>query len=1480
MDAIERWVQEAFAPVVLTFSTPEVERIAQKNALSFADLLNGFAALSDVDVPVRSVSHALRLTSFNYRFLPARQFGTLPISDATRHLNESVARHPPKGGPVVDLQIPRVESVDDVPVYLRAIGADPDNSEPFSWYREFKLTLMDTFRCEEYSMMCHPAAMLVVVSSTDANPRQSFQELASPQNLPPSFMQGLYDPALVPKFYVVLHDAGETEGTSIDPEAILRSLNIAEGTGAVIRVNSNANAPQDPATTAANSAIWSAHPYVRPALFPAADISASSAGAGSLGSLLSQDDITGLRAFVRDFGLRFVLSAMESRIFQLNDIVSAMKKGVKNVFKSWLRKPKDLSSRPSNSNGNGGAGGNGAITYRYDSIESQTRLLADTAFLVRDYELALQMYRLARDDFKSDKSIFHCANANEMIALCLLLNRGSPMQITNALDSANAAYAKVNTLVASRLAVRTAVIAGEIYNALSHMGLFTDYMDNASAALIRGSTMEQGICSAVLMERAALCDLHARQPKFRKYGFRMVMAGHIYDSLGHSPHSARCYSLARAIYDCSGWFQVEDHINFTLAQQANRLNDPMASINLFLKLIGTGRNSASQQEALLYEFGLIVKEILLTTTDGASNTSRSGPVSIFQDGRGENKLLVKDLCMPELDDKSTVVFAPVNAVGIDRSIDGNESDADTWKQLEELVDKQNRLHQYATSNDTVSNPDKSANRWFAPAHFYAMPYRNKRNAAKKPANYALGEQIYVEFVMKNALSCAVDVENIHLFGKFEPLDGGDVFNVPEPIKRTDDDSEEAIAAAAAAASERVAVASVNLQLLPVSEERVRLAICPKVPGKLTIVGVQWSICGGDVHGEHAFDIPGPLLQDTRAHKEARARAPNTSLVANVVGEMPWLGVEIDCDARDVFVGEVVQMRVSVFNAGSAAVTGLQCSSKSLMLCASVSPPDTPSAGHELAGYIGASGQVVDLSAVTLEPDEKKVFTLWARASSSGRQQVPLLFQYSGPSADNGGVTGSRSMSSSPLKRVVKVKVALNVVPCVDVAYSVEPSLAHSGEFILGISVANQRTDAVDASAKSSTVQLEQLLCVSKYWTVEKFAAPLPSETLGVVSDANRLRYQEASTSYFRLKPRGPSTVSVYQPYSIPLTSDSSFGSEGGVAKLPLEQFLCLDNALGMVKSASAGDGDGSNGDAKAGAGAGGGGLRSIQSVRRENKALKANQDNSTVGGEANDTVVQSQPTTKEALLSARDVDGHLVLVWSAACTSSSDGDNERRAVGQSNFTSIQVRSPLQPQSCPLNVTLEYADNISLNPASSNGIYFSQLDFVMHISNTASIDSPPIDFTVELLHPEEASSAPAEDEAAVALFPGGGKSTGARRDLPYSVPLNRNALPRRSSSPHFFWTGVTKKTISQFAPNARASIRMSACFVAPGVYNLNRFRVVMLPSQSTKGSVAAAFAFPADHLVYANPPRPSSPTTENQQTTAAGIPAAEPLVAVP
>jgi ER-Golgi trafficking TRAPP I complex 85 kDa subunit len=75
-----------------------------------------------------------------------------------------------------------------------------------------------------------------------------------------------------------------------------------------------------------------------------------------------------------------------------NVIVSDRKKGVRNgleEFLGWFFEIREAN-----------VSNNNDMKYRFDSIETQTRLLADAHFLVRDYDAALSMYRLIQDEFK------------------------------------------------------------------------------------------------------------------------------------------------------------------------------------------------------------------------------------------------------------------------------------------------------------------------------------------------------------------------------------------------------------------------------------------------------------------------------------------------------------------------------------------------------------------------------------------------------------------------------------------------------------------------------------------------------------------------------------------------------------------------------------------------------------------------------------------------------------------------------------------------------------------------------------------------------------------------------------------------------------------------------------------------------------------------------------------------------------------------
>ncbi|KAG6623968.1 Trafficking protein particle complex subunit 8 [Phytophthora cinnamomi] len=296
--------------------------------------------------------------------------------------------------------------------------------------------------------------------------------------------------------------------------------------------------------------------------------------------------------------------------------------------------------------------------------------------------------------------------------------------------------------------------------------------------------------------------------------------------------------------------------------------------------------------------------------------------------------------------------------------------------------------------------------------------------------------------------------------------------------------------------------------------------------------------------------------------------------------------------------------------------------------------------------------------------------------------------------------------------------------------------------------------------------------------------------------------------------------------------------------LPVEQFLCLENAAELVRVGGAGGGD-------AGEGKRGGGFRTIQSVRRENKALK-----SAAGDDAYEPKPQQepQPTSKGALLSHPDIDGHLVLVWSTNCSSSYSekvaGVAPHRAIGQTNLTSVKIRPPVQESSCPLTVTLTYNDTVELRsstyPGSTSGLSIAELDIMMQVCNDSTPSSAPLDVTVEMLHPEEAQASLPNSASLTKLH-----------SISYS-----GASPPHGAPPRFFWTGVTKKKVARFSPNSRVAINLKACFMAPGVYNLNRFRFVV-QSATSNGQPPDVFMLPAEYLVYVESPGASLGSEVNQ-----------------
>eukprot|EP01102_Stenamoeba_stenopodia_P016361 TRINITY_DN5717_c0_g2_i1.p1 TRINITY_DN5717_c0_g2~~TRINITY_DN5717_c0_g2_i1.p1 ORF type:complete len:272 (+),score=58.91 TRINITY_DN5717_c0_g2_i1:79-816(+) len=78
--------------------------------------------------------------------------------------------------------------------------------------------------------------------------------------------------------------------------------------------------------------------------------------------------------------------------------------------------------------------------------------------------------------------------------------------------------------------------------------------------------------------------------------------------------------------------------------------------------------------------------------------------------------------------------------------------------------------------------------------------------------------------------------------------------------------------------------------------------------------------------------------------------------------------------------------------------------------------------------------------------------------------------------------------------------------------------------------------------------------------------------------------------------------------------------------------------------------------------------------------------------------------------------------------------------------------------------------------------------------------------------------------------------------PSDVKEANDALGQTRSQ--FFWSGCTSYTVPELAPQEETKIDVNVCFAKPGVYNINRFRVVV----STPNVSGKIMYCPFQHLI--------------------------------
>jgi len=992
------------------------------------------------------------------------------------------------------------------------------------WYQRYRQLLRASLACGEESMAECPALMLVAVASSDLDPVSCFEQLDSAHFMPVNYQSGQYDPT-VGRFYLLVHDnSADPSEKKVDPEAILRNMKQRfRGTPCqLLSINSqlepNLSAPD----------VWDA--CLAPVFFPD-QIPRHPPTALTRGCLLSGDDMLALRDMVAHIAVKEVVPALEKRLAVLNASVTSSRKGVKNVIKSWWRKPKEAEDR---------GGGQKGVQYRHDQIESQILLLADCALSVRDVETALGMYRLVRDDYKSDKALLYQGCCQVMVAACHSALEGDSQKrremeasLRDAIASFQTAQAAAGgrreVTLATRLATQASLVLADLLSQLP--GRHRD----AAEVLVRASRDESFLSSAVLLEQAAwLFQSHAFN---RKFAFHVILAGIKYQTAGLEQHAVRCFTAAEQVYANTGWVHIQDYVQAHLAKHTTALGDPASALSSYLMIVAAGRQSPERQARFLKEFISLCQ----------AHPDALEQLICAQSGDAE---MLSGLGIPKVLDRQLEVHESQNAaatseVGTSAKVPLSEEKA--WMQLVGELEGE--------IGATFKTLDEAAKSWVANLNAFQRKDATKNWSAVRGVRVlkastcknpkARGESVAVKIVLSNPLDVPVSLTDVQLVAAMEASDS-------EPGTTLDAPTFDATIAKLLASTEssplrdfgELVVDSLPVTLGPRETSTVLLRVCPLLTGRLKVSGLKWRL-NGEVWATHEIDLPGPLLQDSLDHRATNARGPNTTLTFDVVDDLPWLALELQGLPDTILQGEVVQAVLKVRNVGRAPAHGLFVKSDAPWCYVGNAPSFNPSdpAASPAPALMGASGtalEVLDL----LPVGEEVMLPLWLRGVGGGKQALHLLLQY-----------GSRE-PQKPCVRYLRHSCEVCVLPSLHTEVTVTP-LQEDAEYLLSIGLTNFCSDALP-------LVVHDICALSKLWTLEPLAEPPAAVSYG---DRGTLLLcpQESALLNFRVKRAATSELAVHEahwnPGSGPL-SDSSSSSEPMSEPLKTAvAYMCTDDMV-------------------------------------------------------------------------------------------------------------------------------------------------------------------------------------------------------------------------------------------------------------------------------------------------------------------------------
>ena len=406
-----------------------------------------------------------------------------------------------------------------------------------NFFEKYFSAFCNGLKFSPFDCLSQPIATVLVVSSSEPNAIDAFEQLSHVANQPEACRSGLLDPTSA-RVKLLIHDrAGGVEDSQAD-QIIAQLMQIYTGNSvAFFPFNSNSDAAPD------ISAIFN---ITSPVPFTFQDVE-------SLGKICEQ--------IVKENALPW----MERKLQLLDANITAKRKGLRNQLRNFLRnEPQNIAS-------------GGQLSLQ--QVEWQCRLAGDIAFHMRAHEIAFGFYRNVASDFKQDRSLVLAgAGCYEMSALCALLSSGesaSSAETARFAETAVELYKEGKSGHVIRAAIFQAfVLRGRTEAADKLIRINGELSADKSHGLLR---------SAVILDLAA--SLHGACKMRRKEAFTRVLAGHMFNKVeGGKELALEAYSAVLPIYG-PNWGYIRDHLLFTMAKLEFGLGHGKAALKLMKDLL-------------------------------------------------------------------------------------------------------------------------------------------------------------------------------------------------------------------------------------------------------------------------------------------------------------------------------------------------------------------------------------------------------------------------------------------------------------------------------------------------------------------------------------------------------------------------------------------------------------------------------------------------------------------------------------------------------------------------------------------------------------------------------------------------------------------------------------------------------------------------------------------------------------------------------